>query len=43
MFEGRKQTNFITYVGGAEADRKEMKVRVNGKWKPFDDKSCLPD
>jgi hypothetical protein len=43
LFETRKKsTNFIAYVGGDEADRKERKVRVNGKWKPWDDKVSCP-
>jgi hypothetical protein len=43
LFENRKKaTNFIAYVGGDEADRKERKVRVNGKFKPWDDKVASP-
>ena len=37
-----KTCPFITYVGGQEADRKEVKVRVNGKFKPWDDKITYP-
>ena len=43
MFVGRKNTKpFITYVGGSESDRKEVKVPVNGKLKPFDDDVKYP-
>jgi len=43
FFEGREKTKpFITYVGGQKSDRKEVKVRVNGKFKPWDDKVSFP-
>ena len=43
LFEGRKDhRNFITYVGPQDR-RKEMKVSVNCKFKPWNSKVAAPD